>query len=174
MSIVINKYQAAYKQLNTAINLYFSGGDLVSVHTLAGAAHIILHDLIEFKTPNKSWESIASVDNAMKLGEFLSITRTPQNFLKHANNDPNDNYTLNEEDTEYLLFFIIQNLCELLDEHETLSTEASVYQLWFMASHSYPLNDSDKNEILKGIENMNKSERVQYGNKVLSQLSSIA
>lgn len=174
MSIVINKYQAAYKQLNTAINLYFSGGDLVSVHTLAGAAHIIFHDLVEYKYPKKSWESIASVDNAMKLSEFLNIARKPQNFLKHANKDPNDNYTLNEEDTEYLLFFIIQNLCELLEEDEALSNEASVYQLWFMASHNYPLNDSDKNETFKGIENMNKSERVQYGNKVLSQFTTIA
>jgi hypothetical protein len=60
--IEISKLDAAKRQLKTAINLYFSYGDPVSIHTLASAAREILYDLnkkhsgmpIPVKTPCES------------------------------------------------------------------------------------------------------------------------
>jgi len=168
MSITVDKYQAAYRQLNTAIRIYFSGGDLVSVHTLAGASHIIFHDLVENKHPNGSWEITAAQDSKLELGKFLKIAREAQNFIKHASRDPNGVLTLNEEDTEHLLFLVIQNICILLNNGEVLSNEATVFQLWFEAVHKYSLNEQELNEIFDGIDGMSKNEQIEYGNKLLS------
>ena len=113
MCEVVNKLQAAIRQHNAAISLYFSDGDLVCIHTLAGAAHNIIHDLIENKYPDKSWESIISKDNNLKLSEFLRIAREAQNFIKHAKSDPDGDIIIKPDDTEHLLFLIVQNLCLL-------------------------------------------------------------
>jgi hypothetical protein len=43
--IHISKFDAAKRQLETAIRLWFHSGDPVSVHTLAAASHQLLHDL---------------------------------------------------------------------------------------------------------------------------------
>jgi argininosuccinate synthase len=44
-SIIVTKIEAARRQLNTAIELWFNDGDPVSIHTLASSAHQIIHDL---------------------------------------------------------------------------------------------------------------------------------
>ena len=44
-SQTINKLDAACQQLNTAISLWFSDGDAISVHTLACSAYQIVHDI---------------------------------------------------------------------------------------------------------------------------------
>lgn len=41
----ISKLDAAKRQLETAIRLYFNEADPISIHTLAGAAHTILSDI---------------------------------------------------------------------------------------------------------------------------------
>ena len=41
----VSKLDAAKRQLETAIRLYFSNGDPVSIHTLVAAAYAILHDV---------------------------------------------------------------------------------------------------------------------------------
>jgi hypothetical protein len=41
--ITISKFDAARRQLNTAITLWFADGDPVAIHTLAYAAYEIIH-----------------------------------------------------------------------------------------------------------------------------------
>ena len=45
--IKVNKLEAARRQIGTAIELWFSGGDPISIHTLIGAASQILCDLLK-------------------------------------------------------------------------------------------------------------------------------
>lgn len=45
----VSKLDAAKRQLDTAIRLWFSDGDPVSIHTLVGAAYQIIHDINESK-----------------------------------------------------------------------------------------------------------------------------
>jgi hypothetical protein len=44
-TLKVSKTDAAKRQLETAIRLWFFSADPVSIHTLAAAAHQILHDL---------------------------------------------------------------------------------------------------------------------------------
>jgi hypothetical protein len=41
----VSKIEAALRQLETAIQLYFSDGDPISVHTLTAAAYNVLRDV---------------------------------------------------------------------------------------------------------------------------------
>jgi hypothetical protein len=44
-TIMITKLEAARRQLRSAIGLWFSDADFVTIHTLAAAAYQIIHDL---------------------------------------------------------------------------------------------------------------------------------
>ncbi len=45
----ITKFEAAKRQLDTAITLWFSEADTVSIHTLVCSAHQIIHDINQQK-----------------------------------------------------------------------------------------------------------------------------
>lgn len=47
----ISKIEAAFRQLRTAVLLFFSDQDPVAVHTLTAAAHEILRQFAERKVP---------------------------------------------------------------------------------------------------------------------------
>jgi hypothetical protein len=49
MKIKVDKLGVAHRQINTAVDLWFSGGDAISIHTLVAAAYQILCDLLKNK-----------------------------------------------------------------------------------------------------------------------------
>src|SRR6266705_4622767 len=85
--IHISKLDAARRQLNVAIRLLFDDDDPVAVHTLVGAASVIISDLVEKHHPDKSWDKFAQEANKITAGEYFKVMRKPQNFLKHARDD---------------------------------------------------------------------------------------
>ena len=125
----LSKLEAAQRQLNRAIQMLFNEDDPVCTHTLAGAASIILTDLVEHQTPGKTWEKMASVDNNLQAKEFFQIARKAQNFLKHAKDDPTGTLDFNTSDTDALLTLAVFNASELAP----LSLEAQVFQLGSLA-----------------------------------------
>lgn len=87
-TIKISKLDAASRQLDCALDLWFHDKDEVSIHTLASAAYQIVHDINEASgSPrdllyNKSWlkdENLRKVVGKLKM---------PANFFKHADRDP--------------------------------------------------------------------------------------
>ena len=78
--IKLNKRESAERQLNFAIKSFFQDDDLIVVHTLAGAAGIIFHDLVERKNPNDSWEKKIAQDNGLPVNECIKMFRKVQNF----------------------------------------------------------------------------------------------
>lgn len=98
------KLDSARRQLETAIRLYFSESDPVSVHTLAGAANESLRDLTRHAgaEPMLKDQTLASIkpqfkqDVAKKLGEA-------QNFFKHADRDPEKVLSFDPGQTEILI-----------------------------------------------------------------------
>lgn len=79
----VTRLEAGRRQLHTAIELWFAEGDDVSIHTLAGAAHQIFHDLNrKRKGPPLLYDSESVADENRK--EFIAIVKRPMNFFKHA------------------------------------------------------------------------------------------
>jgi len=87
--IRVTKLDAARRQLRTAIELWATDGDPVSIHSLAFAAHQIIHDLKH--APNRADKgSPMLLDNPFvrpeMMSEFVNIVKRDANFFKHADN----------------------------------------------------------------------------------------
>lgn len=83
----IKKIDAARRQLDTSIELWFRYGDIVSIHTLACSAYQILHDINEHrKGPELLFNSIVIKDEYRHLAK--SCLKKAYNFFKHAEKDP--------------------------------------------------------------------------------------
>ena len=73
----IDKFEAAQRQLDCAIRLWFVDEDSLAIHTLAYAACCLLRDMFE----SQKREVLSKFEVSQKFGEV-------PNFLKHADRDP--------------------------------------------------------------------------------------
>lgn len=109
----VSKLNAAQRQLDVAIRMLFGKEDPVAVHTLVGAASVLLTDLIEIINPQRSWDKMAREANALAPSEYFQVMRRDQNFFKHARSDHGAVLLFNPEETEALAFWAVMNASEL-------------------------------------------------------------
>lgn len=82
-TIKLNKLDAARRQLDTALSLWFADGEPVSIHTLVGAAYQIIHDLNHWqKGPPLIFDNPIIKANLRK--DAVSSLKKNINFFKHA------------------------------------------------------------------------------------------
>lgn len=80
---------AARGQLLTAIRLWLAGGDPVSIHSLASAAHEIVHALYRQKGLKGLMFDTPHVVPELQQ-KWASSLKKPFNFFKHGRNEPSD------------------------------------------------------------------------------------
>lgn len=100
----INKLDAARRQLETAALLYFNDRDIISVHTLAAAAYEIVETIAQKRGSSTLVQrSLLNFlpDDLVK--DVRKAMRTPQNFLKHADKDPEAQLEFEPNFTELIL-----------------------------------------------------------------------
>ena len=103
----INKIDAACRQIETAIKLFFEAEDPVSTHTLISASRGILIPLAKYKNSNVL-QMFNDVIIEEKAKELCKIFNEPSNFFKHAARDPNEIIDdFDETSNEYFIFFAI-------------------------------------------------------------------
>lgn len=128
-AIAIGKLDAARRQLETAIRLWFAGGDPVSVHTLAYAAYEIIHAVSKKRNPSRSpllFDS--SVIKEEKRHIWASHLKEHGNFFKHGNNDPDGLINFRPGITDFFLLFSVVGL-QYAGERLG-GTETAIYS-WF-------------------------------------------
>lgn len=91
--ITVNKIEAAKRQLQTAIMLWFTDADQISVHTLACAAHQIVHDINTNRKGNKLLLDSSLIKDEFR-NEYFSEMRKAMRFFKHADKDPDPHGTV--------------------------------------------------------------------------------
>ncbi|WP_417268044.1 hypothetical protein [Celeribacter baekdonensis] len=79
----VSKIDAARRQIDTAIELYFSGGDFLSIYSISFAAHQILNDIYRHHRDDGFLELVSRGLPS----DFRRYLATPANFLKHADRD---------------------------------------------------------------------------------------
>ena len=84
--IVVDKLDAARRQLESAITMFFYEGDVVSQHTLISAAHGIVYDLAKQQGIKGSVKDSTLILQGNRRG-FINAVNLPQNFFKHADLD---------------------------------------------------------------------------------------
>ena len=138
----ISKLDSARRQLETAVRLYFSEADPVSIHTLTAAARRVLIDLNKARggSPMGFEEYIKSE----MLDEFRGYINKAGNFFKHANRDPEETHNFNPAQSEFLLYDACSMYKDLTGE---LVPTLHVYAWWFAIVPGASLVDTTKTNI---------------------------
>lgn len=85
--IRISKLEAAARQLDCAISLWFQDGDEVSIHTLAAAAYQICHDTKEQRGDPFPLLYYSPMIKEPFRRKWINAVKSPINFFKHADKD---------------------------------------------------------------------------------------
>jgi len=109
----IDKIDAACRQLNTAILLWFSDGDPVAIHTLACSAHQIVHDINHKRGGlDLIYDNLNFKDEYRR--EVIKHLKQAYNFFKHADTDPDASIEFDSKVTEWFILYTSLGL-ELLE-----------------------------------------------------------
>lgn len=132
MKVTCTKFEAASRQLDEAIALFFADHDPLAVRTLAAAAHGLFADLVEHKHPSGSWRSHLIETSGLSKKEALEVINSAQNFLKHADRDPDAHLCFDEEENEHVIFTAALECGEL---GGPLTTAMQAFQIWYLARY---------------------------------------
>ncbi len=84
--IRVKKLEAAHRQLETAVELFFNSGDPVAVHTLACAAY----DIVDGVNHSRGGKDVFIKRRYTQMPgrPKRTVINSVQNFFKHADRDP--------------------------------------------------------------------------------------
>jgi hypothetical protein len=177
---MITKIQAAECQLDTAIRLFFENIDHLSSHTLAAASREITDDLCEKKTPELFRQEFARLGDALEVHlsfreemkihikeeyyqDALKFFRKRQNFLKHADKDPDGEIDdLCARELALVIMFAGRNFVLL---EQRLTPALSIFLHWFGAAEPKILKEPKKpaqDDYLENVEELRGNLRDLY------------
>lgn len=167
----ISKLNAAKRQLETAIRLYFCNGDPVSIHTVAAASYTVLRDVTEKSGADPmliKGHFLEMVKPEYKK-EFLKKVNEAENFFKHADNDHQATLEFEPELTELHMIDACAQYRKLTG-HEPIVF--AVYRAWFTMHHpdAFILADELKAACLDNADSISKMGRTEYFRTVLDAI----
>ena len=146
--IRISKLEAARRQLDTAIWLWFAEKDPVAIHALAHAAHQIIHDINEKKgKPGEMLYKSSTIKPEFR-GMVDKKIREAGNFFKHADTDPDDVVEFSPQEAEGHIMFSIMGLIYIGERPSDL---AETISLWFSIHEPDMMQDSFQEAFSKAV-----------------------
>ncbi len=132
-SLTISKLDAAKRQLETFMRLYFNGGDPVAMHTLTAAASGVIQDLNERRggPPTLTKQMFENVKPG-KRPMLAKKLKEAQNYFKHADRDHEATLEFNPDSTELMALDACQTYKEMSGEWPPLF---AVFYGWMMMTH---------------------------------------
>jgi hypothetical protein len=143
MKIKVTKIAAARRQLREAIKMWFYDGDVISMHSLACSAHQIIHDINRKKGGRDLiYDSLLVKDEYRK--EWIKIVKSPYNFMKHAENDPDPTgfIEFDQEITEFVILYTCLGLELLGYTHDEMEGAFIIY--FMIRRPNFLLADKEK------------------------------
>jgi hypothetical protein len=130
--VTVSKLDAAHAQLRTAITLWFTDGDPISIHALAFAAYEVVHVISKKRNPHRR-DLLFDTDLIKDeyRSDFNKRIKRHAYFFKHADRDPDGVVEFNPEINQWLMLFAVlgRELCGL-----PVSQEESAF-LWWSQIH---------------------------------------
>jgi len=146
LDLKVSKIDAAKRQLETAIRLYFNDADPVSIHTLTGAAHKILSDLNKKVAGPPMLTNDAIIKEEYKK-EFWQKINEARNHFKHADNDSEAVIDFNPEINEILIYDACMKYEQLTGEFVPY---VRIFGGWFVSGHlDFFMSDPKFTEFIK-------------------------
>jgi hypothetical protein len=131
--ITVTKLEAARGQLRTAIKLWFEGGDPVAIHSLASAAHEIIHALYRQKGLKGLVFDTPYIRPDMQQ-RWASSLKKPFNFFKHGRHEPGD--ATIELETQWTVTMMMACAKGLTNMGEPPEMEILALTYWTFFNHS--------------------------------------
>ncbi len=174
--IHISKLDAAKRQLETAINLFFRESDPVSIHTLTYAAHEILSVIAKTQNIPTILKNNPIIKPEME-DEFLGLVAKAANFFKHSKKDSKETLEFNPETNDYYLLDAVEVYILLTGEK---TPAMMTYRTWFLlknpkflnfnsedgkkfAAVSAIFNPSNKPKFFDLINEFSRIEKIRHG-----------
>jgi hypothetical protein len=162
--VTVRKLEAAKRQLQTAITLWFGDADPVSVHTLACAAHQIIHDINADRKGNELLLDSVVIRDEFR-SEYLNEMRKAMNFFKHANRDPDPNGSI-EFSQAISELFILFSIIGIERFGEQLSKTSVAFLLFYAIKNPHlvakEFSDRFKVEYLANVPAVSKREFFEH------------
>ena len=172
--IVIGKVEAARRQMETAVTLYFNDKDVVSIHTLTAAAHNVLADLHRAKGKDALASTMRELFQTYVKEEHRKLVmdkfRGAENFFKHADHDPDAKLEFNADQSALMLWDAVAYYRVLTAELPPL---LAAFNAWFMITHIELFNfpPKDKEPYLAAARDMRKLPKLQFLGEMLAILN---
>jgi len=154
--MLVNKQQAAKRQLLTAIELFLQGGDLLPIYGLIHAAFMITENIAAKKeTPIETlYQILQRVATKEEFKKVLTYMRDKARYLKHADREK-DEFEFEELKEIQVLAF----MCSAINNYKTAFNEnppeMNVPVFVFLATIFADIKDRDlPADVLIGIETL--------------------
>jgi hypothetical protein len=152
----IGKLEAASRQLDTAIELYFADDDPIAIHTLAAAASQVTLDLL---TASGMEDQVLGLVDPGHKKEFLRLWNEAQNHFKHADRDPLVVLDYDPERAELQLLIAVMRYAVLATRTESMVA----FQAWWSLHHPDLLTDSSMQRAVRGLAaRLRTSSRAEF------------
>lgn len=136
----VTKLEGAERCLKTAIRLFFQDGDMLAIHALVAGAHEVLRTLLVNQSVRGSSIKDSEFIRPECVKEFNEIMNSTQNFLKHADRDPDGIHDFYPNATVFWMF-------DCMDMYQRLTGSRKfkifhIFIMWFVLEHPRYLNMS--------------------------------
>jgi hypothetical protein len=132
----VTKLDAARRQLEMAVELFFMERDPVATHTLTEAVYQILSDINKHRGGEPLLHDLESLKKHCVPGKekiLFAMFREAENFFKHADKDPEGVVRFSPQDTEFSLWESCIAYTKLTGEQTPIMKAMNA---WFQLHHS--------------------------------------
>lgn len=128
----VTKLDAAHREINAAIRMYFNQEDPIAVHAVVAGGMQIITDLGAKKGMKLGIEAGLKYIRPEKQKAFRNMMREPQNHIKHADNEGDEDKILEyrPDAIEFYLYFASSGFQEYTGND---TPESRVFMWWFVA-----------------------------------------
>jgi len=128
----ISKEEAARRQIDRAVQMYFDDDDPICTHVVASAGWAIVRELCRKLEKLDALREMQQIIRQEKRKEVQDLISHPYNFFKHGDRDEDQLEHFDESQTEWILFMAVQDYRRAF----TQSTPTMlVFSLWMISRH---------------------------------------
>jgi hypothetical protein len=157
--IEVTKLDVARRQLETAIWLYFTGGDPVSIHTLAAAAL----ESIRSSAKAKGVMNIRNMTDFVVKPKYRKMMhrkfKETENFFKHGGSDESQEYSFNPQETDGVL---LDGCLTYEGLNRTQTPIMKAFSWWFILNNPSVYNAQPEDEWFKTLTSTPLPTRKEY------------
>lgn len=153
--MILTKVEVAQRQIDVAIRMFFHSDDEVSIHTLAASGRNVLVDLCH----RKGLEPPVLLDTMVRTfirpehqKAVREKAREAENFFKHADRDPENEYDFPVGSTAFKLFEGVEAFQALTGRS---TPEMEVFRTWWLVQNKDAVSDEAPkplHDALAGVE----------------------